>query len=175
MACNCITLTCHFCLSSQMNWGYNFCLYFFKTRINILLPSMLWSSTLSLHSTFSNPCVCNLKSSMEATCYMHLAVHDWIFTITLGKGLWSTQLHIFPSLSRLLSLITKYSPQHSITRHPQSMLFHQYNRSSFKPIETNMQNYCFAHFLSSHLLFADGNSKNSKLTAARNLQLQCVF
>jgi len=136
-------VTCHFCLSSQMNRGYIFCLYFFKTPINILLPSMVWSSKPSLHSTFSDHSVCNLKSSMDNTCYVHLAVHDWIFTITLGKGLWSTQLHIFPSLSSLLSHITKYSPQHSITRHPQSMLFHQYNRSSFKLIQTNMQNYSF--------------------------------
>jgi hypothetical protein len=41
---------------------------------------------------------------------------------------------------------SKYSPQHPVLKHPQSMLFLSCKRPSFTPIQNNWQYYGFAYF-----------------------------
>jgi hypothetical protein len=51
------------------------------------------------------------------------------------------------SVSRyFIPLRSKYSPQHPVLKHPQSMLFPQCYRPSFTPIQNNRQNYGFVYF-----------------------------
>jgi hypothetical protein len=49
-------------------------------------------------------------------------------------------LSIFPPFR------SKYPPQHSVLRNPQSMFLSQSERPSFTPIQNNLQNYSFFTF-----------------------------
>jgi hypothetical protein len=46
-----------------------------------------------------------------------------------------------PLPCHLVSLRSKYSPQHPILEHPQPMFLPQCQRPSFTPIQNNRQNY----------------------------------
>jgi hypothetical protein len=53
----------------------------------------------------------------------------------------------FSSWSIFLLFRSKYHPQHSVLKKPQSMMFlPQSERPSFTPIQHNWQNYSFVHF-----------------------------
>ena len=132
MGCNRVTVTCHFCLPSQINWGYIFVcislrpLLIFFSHLYFGLPSYL----------FIPHFLTRLYIIWILQWMLHSSRCPWLdcYSNTWQRVIKHTVTH-FPQLSSLLSLITKYSPPHPITRHPQSMLFHQYDRSSFKPIE----------------------------------------
>jgi hypothetical protein len=48
-----------------------------------------------------------------------------------------------PTSCHFMSLWPKYSPQHPVLKHPQSILLHQCQRPSFTPIQYDRQNYSF--------------------------------
>jgi hypothetical protein len=48
----------------------------------------------------------------------------------------------FSPRSVFLPFRSKYPPQHSVLRNPQSMFLPQSERPSFAPIQHNQQNYC---------------------------------
>jgi hypothetical protein len=52
----------------------------------------------------------------------------------------------FPFSCYFMFLRSKYSPQHPVLKHPQSMLCPSYYRPSFTPVQNNWQNYGFACF-----------------------------
>jgi hypothetical protein len=51
-----------------------------------------------------------------------------------------------PVSCHLISFRSKYSPQHPILKHPQSVFLPQYQRPSFTPIPNHRQNYSFVYF-----------------------------
>jgi hypothetical protein len=50
------------------------------------------------------------------------------------------------SRSVFLSFRSKYPPQHSVLKNPQSVFLPQGERPSFAPIQHNRQNYSFVYF-----------------------------
>jgi hypothetical protein len=55
-------------------------------------------------------------------------------------------MHFSPAFYYLIPLRSKYSPQHSILRHPQSMVFPSYERASFTPIQNTGKIKVFVYF-----------------------------
>jgi len=47
--------------------------------------------------------------------------------------------------------MSKYPPQHSVLKNPQSVFLPQSERPSFAPVQYNWQNYSFLLFLCSQL------------------------
>jgi hypothetical protein len=59
--------------------------------------------------------------------------------------LWSSSLCNFLR-SNFLPFRSKYPPQHSVLKNPQSVFLPQSERPSFAPIHHNWQNYSFVYF-----------------------------
>ena len=84
-----------------------------------------------------------LLPPIRATCPAHLVLLDFITWKILGaiyRSL-SSLLHNFLHSRYLVPLRPKYSPQHSIFKHPQPTFLPQYEWPSFTPIHNNRQNY----------------------------------
>jgi len=114
-------------------------------HLNIILPSMpgsyKWSR--SLRCPHQHP-VCTFPSPTHATCLTHLILLDLITQIRFSeeyKSLSSSLCKFFPLPCYLIPLWSKYSPQHPILKHPQSMFLPQCEQPSFTPIPSNNQNY----------------------------------
>jgi hypothetical protein len=52
----------------------------------------------------------------------------------------------FSPWSVILPFRSKYAPQHSLLKHPQSMFLPQSERVGFTPIQYKWQNYSFVYF-----------------------------
>jgi hypothetical protein len=52
----------------------------------------------------------------------------------------------FSPRSIFLPFRSKYLPQHSVLKNPQTMFLHQRERPSFAPLQHNWQNYSFLYF-----------------------------
>jgi hypothetical protein len=55
-------------------------------------------------------------------------------------------VQVSPFSCYFIPLWSKYYSQNPVLKHPQSMLFPQYERPSFTPIQNNWQNYGFVYF-----------------------------
>jgi hypothetical protein len=62
----------------------------------------------------------------------------------------------FSPWSIFLPFRSKYPPQHSVLKNPQSMFLPQSKRPSFAPIQHNRQNYSFVYFNLQVLLYKAG-------------------
>jgi len=98
-----------------------------------LLPSGF--PTKSLHTP--------LSSHIRATCPAQLILLDFITRTILGEEyITFSPRYVFSSIPRYLApLISKYSPQHHVVKHPQLPFLPQCQRPSFTPIQNNRQNY----------------------------------
>ena len=84
-----------------------------------------------------------VPSPILATCPAHLILLDFVTRIISGeeyRSLSSSSCSFLHS-RYLISLRTKYSPQHPIPKHPQSTFLPQCQKPSLTPIQNNRQNY----------------------------------
>jgi hypothetical protein len=65
----------------------------------------------------------------------------------------------FSPWSVFLPFRSKYLPQHSVLRNPQSMFLPQSERRSFAPTQYNWQNYSFVYFNLCFFLYEMGRQK----------------
>jgi len=113
---------------SQMTPVHNFSSLFSKIHSSITLPSMPKSSKWSLPFTFSDQnfvCTSHLCSEWSMHCPYHSLWFDHpnnIWRSTQVMELFIMQFYPSPTSSFLRP---KYSPQHPVLRHPQSV-FHDY-------------------------------------------------
>jgi hypothetical protein len=54
-------------------------------------------------------------------------------------------MYFCPPSRHFIPLWSKYSPQHPVLKHPQSMLFPKCQRPSFTPLQNHRQNYGFVY------------------------------
>ena len=81
-----------------------------------------------------------LLSLKHATCPAHLILLYLITRTIFGEQYRSLSSSLC-SFLHLVTLRPKYSPQHSILKHPQSMFLRLCERPSFTPIQNNRQHY----------------------------------
>jgi hypothetical protein len=55
-------------------------------------------------------------------------------------------MQLSPSSHHFISLRAKYSPQHPLLKHPQSMFLSWYQRPRFTLIQNHRQNYSSKHY-----------------------------
>jgi hypothetical protein len=78
-------------------------------------------------------------------CLSHSPWLDHSIYVWRGVQVMKLIIMQFPSISRhIIPLWSKYSPQHSVLKHPQSM-FLNVKRPSFAPIQNHRQNYRFVY------------------------------
>ena len=98
-----------------------------------LLPSGVCTKTLYAPLLFP---IC-------ATCPNHLIHLDLTTKVTFGEEMRQLSSSLYSLLHSyyLISLGTKYSPQHPIHKHSRSTFLHQCKQPSFTPIQNKSQNY----------------------------------
>jgi hypothetical protein len=111
---------------SHVNPAHKFPSYFSKGYSNIILTSMIGSSKLPLPFTFYNQnAVCNSRS--YACCIIHPSHPPWFDGP--NNIWWSVEvmklliLQYSPPSCLFLHLMSKYSPQHPVLKHPQLVPF----------------------------------------------------
>jgi hypothetical protein len=123
---------------SQKNPVHPFPSYCPKIHSNIIFPSTTRSSDWSLHIRFSDRnfvCI----SQLSHACYMPRSSRPPWFDDASNIS-WSLQVTKFIIVKHsiaschFLPLRHKYSPQHPVLKHPQSMLFPCSVRPIFTPI-----------------------------------------
>jgi hypothetical protein len=101
--------------------------YLSQIYFNLGHPPTSWSSYWSLSFWLSHQYpLCIPLSPIHATCAAHLILHDLIILINyISRGVQVMKLLIMqlsPISHNFISLWTKYSPQHPVLKHPQSVL-----------------------------------------------------
>jgi hypothetical protein len=108
-------------------------IFYLKIHLNIILPSTPGSPQWSL-----SPCT---RLSPPHHRYMSHPSHSSWFYRPLNSG-WGVQIikllimKFSPLPCYLVSLMPKYSSQHSILKHPQATFLPQCQRPSFTPIQS---------------------------------------
>jgi hypothetical protein len=106
-----------------------------------------------------------LQSSSPHSCYMPCqSLPSWLYhSYFIWRGVQFMNLLIIqlPPISRhYISLRSKYSPQHPVLKHPQSLFLPYCQRPSFTPIQNNMQNYTFVY--SNLFTFLNGRREHKR-------------
>ena len=99
-------------------------------------PSGLFPSGFPTHDLYAP-----LIFPTRATCPAHFILLDFITLVIFGEEYRSFKFLISTLPCSLVPLRPKYCPQHPILKHPQPTFLPQYERSSFKPIQSSRQNY----------------------------------
>jgi hypothetical protein len=84
------------------------------------------------------------------SCYMPFPSHPpWFdnsnYTWRRVQAMKLLLMQFSPTSCHFISLLSKYSPQHPVLKHPQSMFLPLCHRQSFTPIQNNRQNYSFVY------------------------------
>jgi hypothetical protein len=106
-----------------------------STHLRLGLPSGLFSSGFPTNSF--NP--------IRATCPAH---HILLVIIYVAKSTSYEAPHytVFSILRHVISVGSKYSPQHPVLKHPQSVFLPSCQKSGFTLIQNHRQNYTFVYF-----------------------------
>jgi hypothetical protein len=113
-------------IPSQINSIYTIPPYLSKIHFNIVRPSTSWSFQWSLSFWISHQyptCIPSLPHSCYVPCPSHppwLDHSNYIWRRVQVMKLLITQFS--PTSHNFISLWSKYSPQHTVLRYPQSML-----------------------------------------------------
>jgi hypothetical protein len=84
---------------------------------------------------------------MRATCPALLILLDLITLTILGEE-YRDEVHHYVIFSMIrLPFRSRYHPQHSVLKNPQSIFFPQSEGPNFAPIQHNWQNYVFLYIL----------------------------
>ena len=130
-----------FPILSQTNPVHALTSHLLKIHHIIILPSMPGSSkwSLSLRFPHLNPVY---TSSLPYICYIPCPSHSsrfdhpnniwWAVHIIKLFAVWLSPLPCY-----LIPLRPKYSPQHTILKHPQPTLLPRYGQPRFTPIQNN--------------------------------------
>jgi hypothetical protein len=123
--------------------------YLSKIHFNIVHPLTSWSSQwyLSFWISHQYPIYVPL---LPHSCYMSCPSHyPWLdhsnYTWRRVQVMTHLIMQFSPTSCHFSSLRFKYSPQHPVLKHPQSMFFSSCQRPSFTPIQNHRQNYSFVY------------------------------
>jgi hypothetical protein len=137
-------------ISSQLNPVRPIDPCFPKVQLNVILPPTPRSSQWSL--PFGPPNQNPLNTSpLPHACHMFCPLHPPWFNYP-NNIWWRIQvmkfiIMYFSSRSVFLPFRSKYLPQHTVLKNPQSMFLPQSERPSFAPIQHNRQNYSCVYFI----------------------------
>jgi hypothetical protein len=130
----------HWSLTSA-KWTQSTTFYPISLRSILTLPSDLHLGLPSglFPQMFSNQYSVHIFH-LSHMCHMpcHLILLDEVMKLLIMQSP-SASCHFLPHRS-------KYSPQHPVLKHPQSMFLPYYEVPSFTPHTNNRQNYCFCTY-----------------------------
>jgi hypothetical protein len=141
------TTNLHWSLSSaRLIQSINSPAYLSKLHLNIILPPTSRSpqQSLSLWLSHQNPISNQLRPH---ACYMYCpSLPPWLeLYLTKSTSYVAPVYAVFSNLPSLHLSSVKYSPQHPVRKHPQSMFLPQCQRPSYTPMQNHRQNYSFLY------------------------------